>query len=82
MSLKHDPTRLGTPVLRRKQVCALLGVSHTTLYDWIRAGRFPAPIELGPNSRAWLREEVEEFLAQRKAARDDRHLELDLVGGE
>ena len=80
MSHEHDPTQLGTPVLRRKQVCDLLGISHTTLYDWIRAGRFPPAIELGPNSKAWLRDEVEEFLAQRKAARDGQQLELALEG--
>ena len=38
------PEQLGTPVLRRKQVLDLLNISHTTLYDWVRTGRFPAPI--------------------------------------
>ena len=35
--------RLGE-VLRR------VGVGRTTLYDWIRAGKFPAPIKLGRSS--------------------------------
>jgi predicted DNA-binding transcriptional regulator AlpA len=31
----------------------------------IKAGKFPAPIELGPNSLAWRRQEVEAWKAAR-----------------
>jgi predicted DNA-binding transcriptional regulator AlpA len=48
------------------------GISNSTLNNWIKAGRFPAPIELGPNVRAWLEEEldavVERSVRQRDAA--------------
>ena len=36
--------------------------NRTTLNRWIRAGRFPAPLHLGPNTLAWREAEVEEFL--------------------
>jgi predicted DNA-binding transcriptional regulator AlpA len=28
---------------------AILGVSHVTLWDWIRKGRFPPPVVIGPD---------------------------------
>lgn len=31
----------------------------------IRAGNFPAPFELGPNSVGWFEDEVDEWLASR-----------------
>ena len=35
--------------------------NRTTLRRWIQAGRFPAPVKLGPNSIAWPMEEVLEW---------------------
>ena len=32
--------------------------NRVTLSRWIKAGRFPKPIHLGPNSIAWLVEEI------------------------
>jgi len=52
---------------RGKQVCAALGVSRSALHEWIRAGKFPAPIKLG-NRNAWPWSVVREWLdAQSKA---------------
>jgi predicted DNA-binding transcriptional regulator AlpA len=42
--------------------------SRVQLWRDIRAGRFPAPIETGPNSIAWFRSEIE----ARKASRPRR----------
>jgi prophage regulatory protein len=44
-------------------ICAEVRKSRVQLWRDIRAGRFPAPIELGPNSIAWLRSEVEDWKA-------------------
>ena len=50
-------------MLRYANLVALGIISNrTTLARWIRAGRFPAPIQLGPNSLAWRESEVIEFL--------------------
>jgi len=38
--------------------------------DLWRAGRFPRPVELGPNTQMWLAEEVDEFVADLVRARD------------
>ena len=41
--------------------------NRTTLYRWIKDGRFPKPIRIGPNSVAWRWEAIEEWLADREA---------------
>jgi prophage regulatory protein len=69
MTLEHAPQRSGVRVLRQKQVLELLGISHSTLWEWVRKGRFPRPISLGPNTRAWLQEEIDQHLLARAKER-------------
>jgi predicted DNA-binding transcriptional regulator AlpA len=52
-----------TQLLNCKEVClAFGGIDPATLYRGIRAGRYPAPIHVGPNTSRWLRVEVEAAL--------------------
>jgi prophage regulatory protein len=46
-------------------VCRAVGRSRVQLWRDVREGRFPEPIQLGPNSVGWHRAEVEEWLASR-----------------
>jgi predicted DNA-binding transcriptional regulator AlpA len=60
----HGPTAL----LTMREVCALFGghsrpIDPSTLYRGIRAGRYPAPIKVGPGSSRWLLAECEAALA-------------------
>jgi prophage regulatory protein len=41
-------------MLRPPEVMSVMGWSRTTLWRRIRAGHFPPPVELGPNSIGWL----------------------------
>jgi predicted DNA-binding transcriptional regulator AlpA len=51
-------------------VCRLFGSIHSaTLYRGIAAGRYPAPIKIGPNTSRWLRSECEAALAAMIARR-------------
>jgi predicted DNA-binding transcriptional regulator AlpA len=43
----------------------MLPVSAPTIWRWVKLGRFPAPIRLGPQITAWPLEAVDAFLAQR-----------------
>ena len=43
------------------------GFSHTTLYDKVRKGDFPAPIAISESISGWIEAEVEEWLQQRIA---------------
>lgn len=51
--------------LRRREVCALTGLSKSTLYARIKDDLFPKSIRLGPKARGWREEEVLAWLAQR-----------------
>jgi prophage regulatory protein len=50
-------------ILRRKAVEARSGLSRSTLYDYIRAGRFPAPVRVGSRAVGWVASEVDAWLA-------------------
>lgn len=38
----------------------------TTIYRWIRQGRFPRPYTIGPGSVAWLEREINAWMAARQ----------------
>jgi prophage regulatory protein len=48
--------------LRVREVLPMVGFSKTTLYARIRAGKFPEPIALGPQTTAFLEGEVLEWM--------------------
>jgi predicted DNA-binding transcriptional regulator AlpA len=51
-------------LLKRPEVCRFFGgINASTLYRGIKAGRFPAPVHVGPGSSRWLRHECEAALA-------------------
>ncbi len=48
---------------------ALVPVSHATLWRWVKAGKFPAPVNLGGKGgriSAWRACEVDGWLASRQ----------------
>ncbi len=58
-----DNNRETLAILRRKQVEARTGLSRSTIYDAIKAGRFPAPIRIGARAVGWLSGEVDDWLS-------------------
>jgi predicted DNA-binding transcriptional regulator AlpA len=56
--------------LRRKAILDRFGISNSSLYAWIQAGKFPAPIKLveGGAASVWLASEIEKFEEARIAA--------------
>jgi len=60
----------GSELIRGwRGVCTETGKSRVQLWRDIRARRFPCPIELGPNSIAWYRAEIEAWKASRPRRR-------------
>ena len=57
-------------ILRRPEVEARTGLACSTIYDGIKAGTFPAPIQLGPKAVGWVESEINAWLAARVVARD------------
>lgn len=61
-------------VLRLKDACAKAGIGRSRLYKLEAEERFPARVELGPNSVGWFEHEIDEWLAARprRSVRNDR----------
>lgn len=62
---------LAAPALERligrKEVLILIGISNATLWRWIKAGRFPAPLKIGKKKVAWRSSVLAAWIAQRTA---------------
>ncbi|MFP3851249.1 helix-turn-helix transcriptional regulator [Pseudomonas sp. W5-01] len=61
---------LGNRLLRRREVEQKTGKSRAAIYADIRAGTFPHPMPIGANSVAWLEAEVDQWIAERLAERN------------
>jgi predicted DNA-binding transcriptional regulator AlpA len=61
----------ATPHYYRFKNLVALGIvaNRMTLWRWQRDHGFPVGVPLGPNTRAWLKAEVDQWLAARAAAR-------------
>jgi predicted DNA-binding transcriptional regulator AlpA len=63
------PVRL----LPRKEVLRLIGVSSTTLMQWVKANDFPQPVVLNPSARypriAWRQDQVTAWINALKPGR-------------
>ena len=53
-----------TSFLREKQVRKLIPVAHSTLWAWVRAGKFPAPLKLSDRITVWRNSDVQAFIEQ------------------
>ena len=62
----------ATRVLRLPEVIKMVGLGRASIYDYIKAEKFPAPIQLGSHSVGWLLSEVESWLDERIQARNEK----------
>lgn len=51
-----------------KELSYFLGVSRQTIWRWVREGKFPAPIKLGPNCTRWKVSDIEAWEAKKESA--------------
>lgn len=56
-------------LIRLPEVLKMVPVSKTKWYAMIKANDAPRPVDLGPRSVAWVKEDVEEWIALKAAAR-------------
>jgi predicted DNA-binding transcriptional regulator AlpA len=77
--LRTEPIKNGQQLLFRRQVMELVGVgSYSTLYEWMKNGDFPRPVELGPQGGrstliAWFAYEVHNWIATRPRRQFGQH---------
>lgn len=55
---------LATGFLREKHVLQLVPVAHSTLWAWVRNGKFPAPLKLSERVTVWRSSDVQSFISQ------------------
>jgi excisionase family DNA binding protein len=55
-------------LLNLSQAARLLNIVPSTLRAWVARGDFPAPLQLGPQTRRFRRVDIEAFLQSRGQA--------------
>jgi predicted DNA-binding transcriptional regulator AlpA len=64
-AISMESSNVGDIIRGWREAELATGLGRTQLWRYARAGKFPAPIELGPNSLGWPRAEIEGWLAGR-----------------
>ena len=59
-------------ILRRDEVTKKIGLERSAIYQMMAEGTFPRQVRLGPMSVGWLESEVDEWIADRAAAREEK----------
>ena len=57
----NNPQLISLTALAR-----LLGISRTTLYEWLYSEQLPAAAKIINKRRYWLRSQIETFLQEKK----------------
>jgi|688.fasta_scaffold239880_3 prophage regulatory protein len=55
-------------VQRAAGVARSLAVAESTIWRWVASGKFPKPIKLGERVTVWDMDEIDEFIAEQRAA--------------
>jgi prophage regulatory protein len=55
-------------LIRQPEVLRRVGISKSTLWDWIKADRFPRPVRLGERAVAWKSSEIDRWIEGRVEA--------------
>ncbi len=58
------PTELPSKgLLRWQQFQPFVGISKSTIWDWSKTGKFPAPLKLSPTVTVWKASDIHAWLA-------------------
>jgi predicted DNA-binding transcriptional regulator AlpA len=47
---------------KKKNLPAMVPVSRSTVWAWVKEGKFPQPIKLGPATTCWRLSDVQQFM--------------------
>jgi len=56
-------------ILRAKQVCEMLSIGRTNLYEQVKSGTFPVPVQLGERAVGWRLSDINAWIAALPSAR-------------
>jgi prophage regulatory protein len=60
-------------LLRRREVEREVGLSRSSIYDYMRRGAFPRPINIAPHTVRWIASEIEAWKAGKSATNQRRN---------
>ena len=67
----HEQQEQAAPRLGdQRAVISIAGIKKSEIWRRVKAGRFPAPVKLGPRCTRWNLVEVEDWARQRLAERE------------
>ncbi|MFP3982328.1 MAG: helix-turn-helix transcriptional regulator [Desulfurivibrionaceae bacterium] len=66
MTKKYNNT--DSRLIRLPEVEHKIGYKKSKIYNMIKQGLFPSPVEIGPRARAWIEAEVVEWINTRPRA--------------
>ncbi len=52
-----------TGFVRLPTILSVIPISKSTWWNWVKAGRAPKPIKLGPRTTAWRAEDIRSLIA-------------------
>jgi len=61
-------------IIRLKEVMGLTGLARSTIYKYVDADTFPKPVPLGGRSVGWVEHEIQEWILDLIAKRDEGSL--------
>jgi prophage regulatory protein len=67
-STMANQTEARSTLIRLEAVKARTGLSRSTLYAYMRDGRFPQPVAISERCVAWIEGEIDAWIAERVAA--------------
>ncbi len=68
-------TAVAVKLMRLKAVTEATGIKSSWVYELMKQGKFPCAVKLGPKSRAWRSDEIQEWILSRPRA-DENNLEV------
>ena len=57
--------------IKLKEVMNITGLARATVYKYIANDRFPKSVSLGERAVAWIESEIQDWMLERIAERDD-----------
>jgi prophage regulatory protein len=57
---------MAEKLLRRPELESITGLSRSTIYAWMKDGKFPPPVKLGTRLVAWRESDISAWLESRE----------------
>jgi len=58
-------------LLNLEQVCEILSVKKSSIWAWIKNGKFPKPIKIGERNTRWIESEIKDYINSKKDSRSE-----------